>query len=185
MSKAAPRNKHQKAAHRWGERKISRQQVDQLLELARSADADERLGAAQLLCPCHVRGCIPAVVETIDRLLEDADPRVRYAAWHTFEDGGVPDDQARLARLEALYARETDPKVRRFVAWFFGPTMQARQRAELQRMRLAGRPLPIERGKCDFCSARDLPVTRDYETMIPDGQWPRPALICERCVAKA
>jgi hypothetical protein len=42
-----------------------------------------------------------------------------------------------------------------------------------------------QRGKCDFCGARDVLVERDLETMIPTGDWPRPALICERCVRHA
>ena len=67
MSKTPGKNKHQKAAHRPGERKISRAQVDELLELLCSTAADERLIAAQYLCPCHVRTRIPEVWNALYR----------------------------------------------------------------------------------------------------------------------
>ena len=180
MQKTAGRNKHQKAAHKPGERKISRAQVAELLDLACSVDADERLAAAQLLCPCHIRGRIPAVWETIYRMMEDPDRRVRFAAWHTLEDGGLPNDPDTFARLEQLFRRETDPKILKFVERILGDELVARDRRELQQMHMAGRQ-PRQRGKCDFCGARDVVVERDLETMIPTGDWPRPALICERC----
>lgn len=179
--KTAGRNKHQKAAHRPGERKVSRDQIEHLLVQTCSPDAEERLSATQLLCPCHIRGSFPAASEAIFRLLEDDDPRVRYAAWHTFEDGGIPKDEPTLAQLEALFARERDRKVRRFVEWFMGPTLRARRQQELQRLQLLARPSPSQRGKCDFCGTRDVLVRNDYDTMIPSGQWPRPALVCKRC----
>jgi len=60
-------NKHQKAAHRRGEPQVSKQDVPRLIELSLSDDADDRLVAAQYLCPCHVRTCIPAVWEALYR----------------------------------------------------------------------------------------------------------------------
>ena len=184
MRKTMGKNKYQKAAHKPGERKISRAQVADLLGLACSADADERLGAAQLLCPCHIRGRIPAVWDTIYRMMEDPDRRVRFAAWHTIEDGGLPNDPDTFARLEELFRRETDPKIVKFVERILGAKLAARDHRELQRMQMAGR-LPQQRGKCDFCGARDVLVERDLETMIPTNDWPRPAMICERCARHA
>ena len=59
MPKTLGRNKHQKAAHRPGEVKVSRAQVGELLELSCSADADERLTAAKFMCPAIFAGASP------------------------------------------------------------------------------------------------------------------------------
>ena len=111
MPKALGRNKHQKAAHRPGEVKVSRAQVGELLELSCSADADERLTAAKFMCPCHIRGRIPEVWSAIYRLMEDDDRRVRFAAWHTLEDGGLPSEPDALGGRIA--ARELTQQMQR------------------------------------------------------------------------
>ena len=185
MPKTLGRNKHQKAAHRAGEVKVSRAQVGELLELSCSADADERLTAAKFMCPCHIRGRIPEVWRAIYRLMEDDDRRVRFAAWHTLEDGGLPSEPDALARLEQLLNQETDPKVRVFAKRLIGAALAERDRHEFARLQLASRPASRMRGKCDFCSARDVAVERDLDTMIPTETLPRPALICQRCAATA
>jgi hypothetical protein len=92
-------NRHQKAAYRPGEVRVSRAQIAELLVLAHSEDSDERLLAAKFLCPCHVRGRTEAIWQTVQALMGDADPRVRFAAWHTLEDGGVPRESGMLERL--------------------------------------------------------------------------------------
>lgn len=181
MPKTLGMNKHQKAAHRPGERKISRAQVGELLELSCSADPGERLTAATFMCPCHIRGHIPEVWSAIYRLMEDDDRRVRFAAWHTLEDGGLPSEPAALTRLEQLLNQETDPKVRTFAKRLIGPALAERDQQEWARMRLGGKPGSALRGKCDFCGARDVTVDRDLDTMIPTDTLPRPALICRRC----
>src|SRR5438445_5690185 len=121
MRKAAGMNRHQKAAHRVGERRVGREEIAELLEQAASHDPDERLAAAQYLCPCHVRRRIAAVWEALYRLLEDADVRVRRAAWHTLEDGGRPDDPALDAILERALRTETDRTVLGFARHVAGP----------------------------------------------------------------
>jgi hypothetical protein len=181
MPKTAGKNKHQKAAHRPGERKVSRAQVAELLELSCSSDAGERLVAAQFLCPCHVRARIPEVWDALYRMMEDTDRRVRYAAWHTLEDGGLPKDPDTVARLERLFQQETDPKIRKFAEHIIGAELFTRNKQEVRRLQLMGHPAQRQRGKCDFCGMRNMIVERDLETMIPTDDWPRPALICERC----
>ena len=114
--------------------------------------------------------------------MEDVDRRVRFAAWHTLEDGGLPSEPAALARLELLLNQETDPKVRVFAKRLIGAALAERDRQEFARMQLASRPASRMRGKCDFCSARDVAVERDLDTMIPTDSLPRPALICQRCI---
>jgi len=180
--KATIRNRHQKAAFRPGERRVNRAQVAELLTLATSGDADERLVAAKFLCPCHVRGRTEVIWQAVLQLMADADPRVRFAAWHTLEDGGVPGERGVLERLEAVLAGEADPKVRGIAATAIGPLVAERERGELVRMR---RPEFLRRGKCDFCGARDAPVREDFETRIPTDGFPRAALICRSCAAAA
>ena len=85
-------NKHQKAAFRQGERRVRKDEIENLIDLSRSEDPKGRLIAARNLCPCHVRTRIEAVWEALFRMLEDPDVPVRRAAWHTLEDGGKPVD---------------------------------------------------------------------------------------------
>jgi hypothetical protein len=180
--KAKTRNRHQKAAFRPGEMRVSRARVAELLELARSNAADERLTAATYLCPCHVRGRTEPIWQAVLGLMADADPRVRFAAWHTLEDGGVPREEGVLERLQAALALEADPKVRGIAELAIGPLIAERERAELGRMR---RLEFAARGKCDFCGARDAPVRQDLDTRIPTAGLSRPALICRPCAAAA
>lgn len=180
MAKAALRNRHQKAAFRPGEKRVTREQVRELLVLSQSADADERLTAATFLCPCHVRGRGTEIWSVIQRLMRDDDPRVRAAAWHTLSDGGLPKEEGVLEALSALFEAETDPKVRKGASYVLAPALAERERRERTAML---RPASAQRGKCDFCSDRDVLVGRDYDTMIPGGGTTRPALVCRRCAA--
>lgn len=177
MRKTLGMNKHQKEAHRVREKQVGREEIQELLEQSHSEDPEERLAAAEYLCPCHVRRRIEAVWEALYRLLEDEDVRVRRAAWHTLEDGGRPDDPTLDTILERTLRQESDPQVRRFAAKIAGP----RRDKELVLARLAGRPQPRQRGRCDFCGESNVFVEKDLETMIPTGDLPRPALICDRC----
>jgi len=172
------RNAYQKAAFRPGEARVSRAQVAELQALAVSGDPDERLVAAKFLCPCHVRGRTEAIWRTVLALMADADPRVRFAAWHTLEDGGVPREGGMLERLEAALEKEGDAKVRGMATFVIGPLLAERGRRELSRLR---RPDLGRRGKCDFCGERGVQVREDFETRIPTTGLPRAALICRRC----
>jgi hypothetical protein len=178
--RVAGRNSYQRAAHRAGEVRVRRGEVDQLLALAGSDSAEDRLVAARFLCPCHVRGRTQDIWNAIVALMADEDARIRLAAWHTLEDGGVPAETGVLERLEGLLARESDPGVRRLAQEIIGPILRERERQELHHMR---RPPAAMRGRCDFCGERDVVVRADLETRIPTGGLPRPALICRRCDA--
>jgi hypothetical protein len=180
--KAKTRNRHQKAAFRPGEMRVSRARVAELLELARSNAADERLTAATYLCPCHVRGRTEPIWQAVLGLMADADPRVRFAAWHTLEDGGVPREDGVLERLQTALGGETDPKVRGIAELAIGPLIAERERAELDRMR---RLEFAVRGKCDFCGERDAPVRQDLDTRVPTAGLSRPALVCRTCATAA
>jgi len=181
MRKTLGMNKHQKAVYRVGEPRVGREQIEELLEKSHSADAADRLEAASYLCPCHVRRRIEPVWEALYRLLEDEDVEVRRAAWHTLEDGGRPDDPKLDAIVERVSKTETDRTVLRFIQQIGG----VRRDREMALARLAGRPQTKQRGRCDFCGESNVPVDRDLETMIPTGDLPRAALICERCAATA
>jgi hypothetical protein len=174
-------NKHQKAARRPGEKRVSREDVEELLELSRSNEAEDRLIAASLLCPCHVRGRLPEVWEALYRMMEDEHPKVRWAAWHTLEDGGLPKDEPTLARLGQILAKERDPKVRRFAGTIVGGELKSRQEQEHKKRELLASAAHQQRGRCDFCGETGVPVERDLETPIVSGGHTRPALICRRC----
>lgn len=170
-------NKHQKAARKPGELKVSRGEVPELLELSCSADPEDRLHAARYLCPCHIQGRIPAVWDAVLRMMEDEDRRVRYQAWHTWEDGGLPDNVALFERLEQIFQRESDLKVRKFAHTIIGQRLAERNQLEMTRLHLAANVVK-QRGKCDFCGATNVVVRRDLETIIQS----RAASICDRCL---
>jgi hypothetical protein len=180
MRKTFGMNKHQRAAHRPGEEKVGREEIADLLTMSCSQEVDERLTAARYLCPCHIQARIPAVWEAIFRLMEDDDPRVRLAAWHTWEDGGLPNEDAALDQMEQIYQRERDAKVRKFAGSILAATLAARAQQERTRLHLAVRPA-TQRGKCDFCGTAQVPVTRALDTVIPSGGLARAAWICESC----
>ena len=174
-------NKHQKAARKPGEVKVSREEVAELLELSCSHEAEDRLHAAKYLCPCHVQGRIPAVWAALFRMMTDEDRRVRYQAWHALEDGGLPSEPEAMTRLEQLYAKETDEKVHKFAWMIIGKAVMERQAQEIVRQNLSTRPAPKQRGKCDFCGENNVPVKRDLSTTIPTNSLLRAAWICESC----
>ena len=104
------------------------------------------------MCPCHIRGRIPEVWRAIYRLMEDDDRRVRFAAWHTLEDGGLPSEPGALARLELLLKQETDPKVRVFAKRLIGAALAERDRHEFMRMQLASQPASPSTPSPSACS---------------------------------
>ena len=177
MPRVLGRNKHQKAAHRVGEKRLGADELPQLLEFAESADAEERLTAAQHLCPCHLRRRVDAAWSALYRLLEDPDPRVRFAAWHTLEDGGHPDDPALAGIIERALREERDPKVRGMIKQVVD--VRARQAAEVRSMSVR-RPA-TERGRCDFCGRSGVLVQWDTTTVIPGVEGDRIARICNEC----
>lgn len=172
-------NKHQKAAFRPGEHRVRGDEIEYYLQLSYSDDPNERLEAADNLCPCHVRTGNDHVQRAIYRMMQDADVRVRRAAWHTLEDGGCPTNAQLDHIFEQAVEHETDQQVRRFVEMFAVPRLQEQQTLALQR---AQRSAFTERGKCDFCGASNVPVKPDYETEIGAGrEGHRLARICEAC----
>lgn len=180
MRKTFGMNKHQKAAHRPGERQVGPEDIAELLELSCSADAEDRLEAATWLCPCHVRRRIDAVWDALYRLMEDEDWRVRRQAWHTIEDGGKPSDPEAIKRLEAISARETHPKVRQMATFALEKVFGRREKADFLALHAAVRE-HRRRGKCDFCGESNVLVDLDLETLIPTDDLPRAACICANC----
>jgi hypothetical protein len=181
MRKTFGMHKQQKAVYKQGEQHVGKEQIAELLLLAESEDAEDRLTAAENLCPCHVRTRIPSVWEALYRMMEDADARVRQAAWHTIEDGGKPGDEAGVELLERICRQEKDPKVKRFAEHTLDKVLGRRGEKDMALLWLAARPEVKMRGKCDFCAATDVFVERDFQTMIPMGNDTRPALTCAKC----
>ena len=173
-------NKHQKAMFKVGDHRVRRDDQARLLALSFSADPEERLEAADNLCPCHVRKPMPEIQQAIFRMMEDPDLRVRRAAWHTIEDGGVPDDPELDKIYERAIARgEDDKMITAFMREFVEPRVKERQLVEFTRAQHA---IFNQRGKCDFCGESNMLVKREYGTAIPthDGTG-RLALVCESC----
>ncbi len=171
-------NRHQKAAFRPGEQRVRGDEIERLIQLAASHDADDWLEAAENLCPCHVRRRVEDAWQALYRMMEDSDVRVRRAAWHTLEDGGCPTDPALEPLFDRAVANESDVQVRRFVEMFAVPSQLERARREMVR----ATHFPYQqRGKCDFCAAGDVPVRVEYQTELAG----RFALICRVCDQQA
>ena len=175
-------NKHQKAAHKKGDHRTGSDEIEELLELSRSDDTKLRQEAAQNLCPCHVRTRKDEVWDALYRMMEDPHPKVRRDAWHTLEDGGYPEDDARMdAILDKAMAGETDKSVRGFVAKFAKPRLEREQFISRVRDRTLGLSDYDTKGKCDFCGQSDRLVKRDYDTPLSFNGESRSAMVCEEC----
>jgi hypothetical protein len=178
MRNLKTKNHYQKAACKTGEPRVNAPEVASLLQLAKSDRADDRLLAAQFMCPCHVRKRIDDVWEALFKLMEDPDLKVRRAAWHTLEDGGGGDNPRVQAIADRVWQTETDPKIRHFIEHFTGGSPLQRQRLS---DRVATFETPRTRGKCDFCGATNTWVRDEYDTSIPDGTSTRAARMCKLC----
>lgn len=174
-------NRFQKQVYKVGERRTSKEEIAELLELSCSHDPEDRLVAAEHLCPCHVRTRIPVVWEALFRMMQDEDKRVRQQAWHTIEDGGKPTEAESIATLERICAQETDPKVRGFAEQTLDQVLGNRKKKELDALKVAHLREIKPRGKCDFCGETNVFVSRDLNTMIPTNGLPRAANVCETC----
>lgn len=170
-------NKYQKAARRPGEKRVGREDIEELLVLSNSDDPEDRYMAASHLCPCHVRHRDERIWAALYRMMEDPETRVRRAAWHTLEDGGCPTDPAFEPVLKRTLEQEEDRTVLGYARHFAQPYLEKERVA----LKLAGHREMKPRGKCDFCGKTNVPVVKDLDTMIPTGGMPRAALICDDC----
>ena len=174
-------NKYRRRAVKKGELHVSGAEISRWVELSRSKDPNERLEAANYLCPCHVRKRIGEVWDALFRLLEDPDVGVRKAAFHTVEDGGDISDPALVPIFERVVENETDPKLRKRIERFLRDRRKKEQEREdfIQHVRFVVGDYP-ERDKCDFCGEVG-PVQKDFDTTIPGSNGARVALICKSC----
>lgn len=98
------------------------------------------------------------------------------------QDACLPQNPNTCTGVEQLFHKETDSKVRKFAARILADEIRRRNRQEMARLHMVSRPMLQQRGKCDFCSERNVFVERDFDTMIPSAKSLRSALICDRCV---
>jgi len=159
-------NKFQKKAKKLGEIRLHRDEIPHYLALAESDDPEDRHEAAADLCPCHVRHPVPEIQTALFRLMEDPEARVRARAWHTLEDGGVPDDPRMEEIFERARQHETDKTVLNFMKDVAKENLEHKERTMLK---IATRSEYDQAGKCDF------------DTEIPDGGQMRFALVCGVC----
>lgn len=179
MGKLANLNRYQKAARRGGECRVNGPEIQELIRLAYSEDAEDRLLSASYLCPCHVRKRIDEAWEALYRMMEDPDVRVRQRAWHTLEDGGGGETECVQQIADRVWQTETDPQVRALIEEVCGSRLERRRILD----RAARAPVARTAGKCDFCGATGVPVREDYGTPIPDGRGSRAARVCGKCDA--
>ena len=170
-------NKYQKKAKQKGELRLHRSEIPHYLALAESDDPNDRFQAAANLCPCHVRHPVPEIQTALFRLMEDGDARVRARAWHTLEDGGVPDDPRMEEIFERARQHETDKTVLNFMKQVENENYEHKEQTMLK---IAAQSEYDQTGRCDFCGA-DGGVKTDYDTEIPEVGQMRFALVCEAC----
>lgn len=170
-------NKYQKRARKKGEFRLRREDIPHYLALAESDDPTERHEAAANLCPCHVRHPVPEIQTALFKLMEDSNPNVRARAWHTLEDGGVPNDPRMDAIFERARQNETDRTVLNFMRQVGNENYAHKERTMLE---VAARSEYDQMGRCDFCGAT-AKVKTDFDTEIPDLGHTRFALVCEAC----
>ena len=170
-------NKYQKKARRRGEDRLRGNDVEYYLELAYSANADERVEAMDNLCPCHVRKSIDKVWVALYKGMVDPDVRVRKAAWHTLDDGGNPNDPRLQPLLEKIVKEETDPKLRQRALDLIAATRKVEDQKEM----LLAQKTHTFAGRCDWCGTSNVPVSYDYETEFETNGTKRFALVCEAC----
>jgi len=176
-------NRQQKAGFKRGGHRGRGEEINRLIEMAGSADADESPHAAERLCPGRGRRRVADGGVALARWMQDADVRVRRAAWHTLEDGGCPNDPALMPIFERAVVNEKDSQVRRFVERFAEPALSERDRQEA--LREAYTPFQAY-GRCDFCGEKGRPVRTDYETELNgSGGSMRLAQICQECDGEA
>jgi hypothetical protein len=180
MHRSKTLNSHQKAARRRGECRVNAPEVAQLVSMAGSEDARDRLTAAQFLCPCHVRTGNQEASAALRKLMEDPDVRVRRAAWHTLEDGGGGDDPEIQALADKLWPGETDRNIRWLIETVCGSRVQHQRLAD----KMAALSAPRRRGKCDFCGRTNILVSEQFDRSIPADSGPRPARICQDCARR-
>lgn len=170
-------NRFQKRVFKPGEKRTRTDEIWYYVELSRSDDSDDRLEAAENLCPCHVRRRVDEVWEALYRMMEDPDEKVRAAAYHTLEDGGRPDDPELMAIFDRAWETETNEQVLRFLK-MFTKGREKREKIELDLKAIGDYP---DRGKCDFCGDDNVPVRHDYDTEIPGNGGSRAAWVCPSC----
>ena len=163
---------------RPAEARVCGTDVEELVRLSTSEEVENRRLAAELLCPCHVRRRVEAAWDALFRLMEDTDPKVRFAAWHTLEDGGNPGDP----RLPAIARRVLVYEANVFIRRMAGEVVRGEE-TRTQIAQQASLSRATVRGRCDFCGADGVPVDNDLGTMIPTYDLPRPARACARCRA--
>ena len=173
------RNKYQKKSHRRREDRLRGDDVEYYLNLAYSANPDDRVLAMDNLCPCHVRKRINAVWVALYKGLVDPEMRVRKAAWHTLDDGGNPNDPRLQPLLEKIAKEETDPKLRQRALDLIAETRKVEDKKKM----LLAQKADTFAGRCDWCGAANIPVRHDYETEFETNGTKRFALVCAACEA--
>lgn len=90
-----------------------RDEIDDLLETTRSADARERRRAIQALCPCHVKVNDARVWDRALGMVDDPDRTVRSIVLHMLADGSPAEREAEVVAAVERLRNDPDLKLRR------------------------------------------------------------------------
>jgi hypothetical protein len=93
--------------------RTSRHEVDDLLALTASADADDRCHALRELCPCHVRYNDTRIWDRAVALAGDPDKRVRATVLHVLCDGSPRERHDQVVAVVERMQHDPDEKLRR------------------------------------------------------------------------
>ena len=140
-------NKYQKRAKKVGELRLRREDIPHYLALAESDDPAD--GTKPLpICVRAMCGIpVPEIQTALFKLMEDPDPNVRARAWHTLEDGGVPDDPRMDEIFERARQNETDKTVLNFMRQVQNENYAHKERTMLK---VAAQSEYDQTGRCDF-----------------------------------
>ena len=170
-------NRFQKENFRRGERRLRWKEVQHYLKLADSEQAPDRIEAMENLCPCHVRQRIDDVWAALYRGWQDEELKVRQAAWHTWEDGGQPNDPNLYPIMVEIAKTESNPKLREQAQ----KIVKSVQVVEDKKQTLSKQRYHYFTGKCDWCGHSAAEVAYLYDSDIQIGATVRLAQAGDDC----
>ena len=92
---------------------LNEKDIQALLDLSHSEDADDRAVAVRDLCPCHIKRHVPAVWDRMIVLAEDPDVHVRSQVFHVLGDGSPHEYHERIVAAYEKMTQDADDKLRR------------------------------------------------------------------------
>ncbi len=95
--------------------RLAVEEIDRALALTHDPEPRVRQAALMNLCPCHLRGDVPAVWERVFEMAGDADAGVRKQVFHTLADGSPARLEERVVTTLESLRSDPDRTLRRGV----------------------------------------------------------------------